>query len=188
MRIGTALLAPAAGAAALVLAGCGGGGSAIGTTTSGQGGVLGAHASLSRARANVEIGRVQATLAGSIDRLLHSHSAQQAAQVATQASARLRAEATRIQGLTVPPRAQQAQRNLVSSLQSLATDLDTVEGDLQHGNLGAALRSGTHLSSLIAARASLKSFRQAMRGSSVGGTATVTTPITTASTATSTTR
>jgi hypothetical protein len=157
-------LASAACALALAAAGCGGNGTVAGTTTSGQGGVLGAQANLTRTRANVEIARVQAILNGSLGRLMHTRSAKQASRLATQASARLRAEAGRIQALDVPPDAVQARQNLVSSIQSLATDLDTVKGDLQSGDLKSAVRAGTHLSSVIAVRASLKSFRAALQG------------------------
>lgn len=194
MRTKAALLAPAAAALAFALAGCGGSGSASGsaTTTTGQGGVLGASGSVSQSRAHVEIGRVNAILSGSLNQLMHAKTPQQASRLATRTSAQLRAEASRIQGLNVPAGARQAQTNLVSSLQSLATDLDTIKGDLQHGNFSAAMKAGTQMSSVIAVRASLKSFQRAITsakqaGASAGGTATVTTPITTTSASMTTT-
>lgn len=198
MRTRAAVLAPVAGALAFAVAGCGGGGngSAAGTvggsasgsatTTTGQGGVLGARGNLGQARAHVEIGRVQAILNGSLNRLMHTRSKKQLTHLATRTSAQLRAEAQRIQNLNVPSGAQQAQRNLVGSLQSVATDIDTIKGDVQHDNWSAALGAATHLSSVTALRASLQSFKQALRNThgAASGSATVSTPMTTASTTT----
>lgn len=196
MRTRAALLAPAAAALAVALAGCGGGGngSASGTvangsasggatTTTGQGGVLGASGNLNQARAHVEIGRVNAILNGSLAQLMHTHSKQQAIRLATRTSAQLRAEAGQIQSLKVPASAQQAQRNLVSSMQSLATDVDTIKGDVAAGDWKAALAAGTHLSAVTAVRSSLQSFKQAIKSGngSLGGSATVSTPMTTTS-------